>query len=100
MGCGRLFEGEAGDMFAAITKIKDLPKDTKIYTGHEYTLSNAKFARHVLPDDKAIADRYNAIKGQKCTMPTTLDQELKTNPFLLAESVDEFAKYRQGKDNF
>ena len=87
-------------MFAAFEKIRELPKDTKIYTGHEYTFSNAKFAKDALPDNKDIADRYDAIKGQKCTMPTTLEQELKTNPFLLAENVEQFAEYRKGKDSF
>ena len=100
MGCGRLFEGSPSDMFVAMEKIKSLPVDTKIFAGHEYTLSNAKFAKHLLPDNHYIAKRYEVVKQAKCTMPTTLEQELKTNPYLLADSVQQFAKYRAAKDKF
>ena len=100
MGCGRLFEGEAGDMFKAMEKIKTLPKDTKIYTGHEYTADNARFATAFMRDNGAIAERSKYISGQSCTMPTVLEDELKTNPFLLAETKEQFADYRKAKDNF
>ena len=100
MGCGRLFEGNAEDMFEAMKKIKSLPGDTKIYCGHEYTASNAKFVSHLMPDNDAIQQRMKTVMHQPCTMPTLLDQELKTNPFLMASTVEEFAQYRNAKDNF
>lgn len=100
MGCGRLFEGSAEQMFHAMQRIKALPPETKIYCGHEYTLSNAKFAHHIMPDNQDIANRLEIVKGQSCTVPTTLGEELKTNPFLIAETVDQFAEYREGKDRF
>lgn len=80
MGCGRLFEGEPYEMFQAMKLIKSLPNDTIIYCGHEYTRANAEFARHLMPDNKNIAERYDAIRKQTCTMPTLLAQELKNKP--------------------
>ena len=100
MGCGRLFEGESHDMFQAMKYIKSLPAQTKIYCGHEYTRANADFARHILPDNAEISRRHKEVQSVDCTMPTTVAQELKTNPFLIARDVSEFAKYRQAKDNF
>jgi len=100
MGCGRLFEGSANDMFPAMQYIKSLPPETAIYCGHEYTASNAKFACSVMPNDKDVQARAVEIMGQQCTMPALLATELKTNPFLMAGNVDEFAQYRTAKDNF
>ena len=100
MGCGRLFEGAADDIFPSIQHIKLLPPETQIYCGHEYTLSNAKFAANILPHNHDIQNRLSVISGQKCTIPTLLSEELKTNPFLLAETVEEFTRYRTAKDNF
>jgi hydroxyacylglutathione hydrolase len=100
MGCGRLFEGTPADMFATMQVIKSFAPETKIYCGHEYSLSNAKFAAHLMPDNHAIQTRYKTFKKMDCTMPTTLAEELKTNPFLMAETVKEFAEYRRLKDSF
>lgn len=100
MGCGRVFEGTPDDMFISLKKIKELPPETKIYCGHEYTAANANFAVHILPDNEDVAQARREMLGQKCTVPTLLSRELKTNPFLLANSVSEFAKYRAAKDRF
>lgn len=104
MGCGRLFEGSAQDMYESLQKIKQLPPDTKIYCGHEYTAANARFAQHIEPDNNDIALRITEIKKlrdkKEPTIPTTLEMELKTNPFLRADSADSFADLRSQKDNF
>lgn len=99
MGCGRLFEGSPSDMFAAMAYIKTLPPETLIYCGHEYTATNATFAQSIMPNHKDIQARCVDIIGQSCTMPTILATELKTNPFLLAETVDQFTDYRRQRDN-
>lgn len=100
MGCGRLFEGTPEDMFKAMTLIKTFPPETKIYCGHEYTKANAKFARYILPDSKVITARYDDVMRTGVNVPTTLAQELKTNPFLIAETIEDLATYRRKKDNF
>lgn len=100
MGCGRVFEGTMDDMYQSMKKIKSLPPETAIYGGHEYTPANIQFAKHILPDNLRVFERSQALEGQKCTMPTTLAEELTTNPFLLAKDLDEFTQYRQAKDSF
>lgn len=100
MGCGRIFEGTAEDMFGSMRKIKSLPWETKIYFGHDYTAANAKFASHILPDNDDIAYRVKNTNGGQGEIPTRLDVEMKTNPFLLAQTADEFAAYRAAKDAF
>lgn len=100
MGCGRLFEGSADDMFAAMCKIKALPPETLIYFGHEYTASNAKFATHLYPENQEILKRAGEVSSQPQTVPTRLDIELKTNPFLLVETLEEFGDFRARKDKF
>ena len=100
MGCGRVFEGTMEEMYQSMQIIKTLPPETAIYCGHEYTKSNAKFAKGILPNQLSIFDRANAIENQKCTIPTLLADELSTNPFLLAKNVQEFSEYRLKKDNF
>lgn len=104
MGCGRLFEGSAQDMYDSLQKLKKLPPETKIYCGHEYTIANARFAAHVEPDNQDIANRMVDVKSlrdkKEPTIPTTLEIELKTNPFLRADNVQAFADLRQQKDNF
>jgi len=102
MGCGRLFEGTAADMFCSLKKLASLPEDTKVYCGHEYSLSNAKFAASVFPESKVIADRLNTFhdlyRAGKPTIPSTIGQERGTNPFILAQTVEEFAELRARKD--
>lgn len=86
LGCGRLFEAPAADMQASLARIAALPADTRIYCGHEYTASNARFALSVDPDNAALAARsaeVGALRAEgKPTLPTTLGVELATNPFL------------------
>lgn len=104
MGCGRLFEGSYDDMFASLQKIKALPKETQIYCGHEYTAHNARFALTVFPENQAIKERLQRIEEMRTkgehTMGFTLAEELMTNPFLMAENVDEFKEYREKRDHF
>lgn len=104
MGCGRLFEGTAEQMYNSLSKIKHLPVNTKIYCAHEYTEANARFARYIFPGNSNIEERYKVVhemrEADKSTIPVTLEMELKTNPFLLAGNVEEFAKYRKMKDGF
>lgn len=104
MGCGRLLEGSAGEMFESLQKIKSLPHDTDIYCGHEYTKSNGDFALTVEPDNNDIKNRMkDVIKLQtnnRPTLPVTLAVELKTNPFLRSADSATFAQRRRQKDNF
>ena len=104
MGCGRLFEGTAEQMFANMQRIAALPDDVRIYCGHEYTLANARFAAHVEPGNWAIADRLAAVAAMRergaNTLPTTVAEEKATNPFVRAADVSEFARLRALKDNF
>ncbi|PKH21219.1 hydroxyacylglutathione hydrolase [Enterobacterales bacterium CwR94] len=85
-GCGRLFEGTAEQMFNAFQEINLLPAETLICCGHEYTLSNMKFANAILPEDKAISAYYHEIKQlrakQQVSLPSTLEKERKINLFL------------------
>jgi len=104
MGCGRLFEGTAEQMYRNLQRIAALPEQVRIYCGHEYTLANARFAAHVEPDNSAIADRLAAVSALRDagenTLPTTVAQELATNPFVRAAGVEEFARLRRDKDSF
>ncbi|MFN3371077.1 MAG: hydroxyacylglutathione hydrolase [Sphingomonadaceae bacterium] len=104
MGCGRLFEGTAADMFAALGKLARLPADTRVYCAHEYTLSNARFAVTVEPKNAALARRYAAVQAARAnlqpTVPFTLAEELETNPFVRATSIEELAERRRAKDAF
>jgi len=104
MGCGRLFEGTPQQMFDSLNKIAALPPDTRLYPAHEYTLSNAHFAAHAEPANLDIADRLNRTGAQReraeITLPTTVAEELATNPFLRASDWQEFARLRAAKDSF
>jgi len=104
MGCGRLFEGSAEQMYHSLNRLAALPAPTKVYCTHEYTLSNAQFALSVEPDNLALQDRFSYIQSQRergeITLPSTIELELATNPFLRAENVEIFAKIRQLKDQF
>lgn len=102
-GCGRLFEGTPAQMFASLKKIKDLPSDTQIFFGHEYTLRNLEF---VLQEDRR--PEVMAYKTQveekiargEDTTPTLLKTELQVNPFLRAQDVAEFARWRETRNHF
>ena len=104
MGCGRLFEGTAQQMHANLQRIAALPGDVRIYCGHEYTLANAKFAAHAEPDNPAIAQRLVEVEELRATgnitLPTTVEQERQTNPFVRAEGWEDFARLRSDKDRF
>jgi hydroxyacylglutathione hydrolase len=104
LGCGRLFEGTAEQMYANLNRIAALPGDVRIYCGHEYTLANARFAAHAFPDSKEIADRLRHVERERSlnrpTVPTTVAEERSTNPFLLANDVEHFADLRRQKDDF
>lgn len=104
LGCGRLLEGTAADMFRALSLLKPLPAGTLVCCGHEYTASNARYALTVEPDNAALRARAAEVEAARAagqpTLPVTLGQELETNPFLRAGSVEELARIRTGKDNF
>ena len=104
MGCGRLFEGTAQQMHGSLQRIADLPADTALYCGHEYTLANARFARHAEPENDAISARLKDVEGLReagqITLPTSVAQERETNPFVRATNWEEFARLRAEKDSF
>jgi hydroxyacylglutathione hydrolase len=94
VGCGRVIEGTPEMMWASLVKLRDLPGDTRVYCGHEYTLANIKFARSIDPDNAALAARAaqaaRQVEAGQPTIPTTIDEEKVTNPFLRAD-VPEIA---------
>ena len=118
LGCGRLFEGTAGQMWSSMRKLMALPADTTLCSGHEYTASNAKFALTVDPQNPALILRSQQIDQARAknqpTVPTLLSTELETNPFLrpadpgiratlgMQTATDEevFTEIRKRKDNF
>ena len=104
MGCGRLFEGTAEQMYANLKRICELPEDVRIYCGHEYTLANAHFAAHAEPGNAAVAERMARTQAQRdageITLPTTVGQERETNPFVRATNSEDFAQLRSAKDSF
>ena len=102
-GCGRLFEGTAEEMLTSLKKIAALPPSTTVYCGHEYTQTNLAFAHHVEPNNDKVAQRLNSHPK----VPSTLAEELETNPFLRAKEVlqmddelEAFTRLRALKDNF
>jgi hydroxyacylglutathione hydrolase len=104
MGCGRLFEGDAAQMYAALQRLAALPDETRIYCGHEYTLANGRFALTVEPGNEALVRRVAEVAAMRergeVTLPTTIGAERATNPFIRASSVDELAERRAAKDVF
>ena len=104
MGCGRLFEGTAEQMFESLNKIANLPDDTIVYAAHEYTQDNAAFALSEEPSNQDIALRRDEVnelrfKGE-ATVPFDLGRERNTNPFLRAANPKAFAAVRKRKDSF
>ena len=91
MGCGRVFETPMAVMWDSLSKLAALPGDTAVYCGHEYTLSNARFAISVDPDNAALAARLREVEALRAagrfTLPTTIARELETNPFLRADTA-------------
>ncbi len=104
MGCGRLFEGTAAQGHAVMQKFSKLPDDVSVYCAHEYTAANGRFALTVEPDNRDLTDRMEEVtRARQAGLPTVpfmLSEEKKTNPFLRAKSVDEFAARRAAKDSF
>lgn len=116
LGCGRMFEGTAPQFWASLSRLKALPGETLIYCAHEYTTANAQFAVHADPDNAALATYVAEITERRAagqpTVPTRLDRELATNPFLRADdpalqarwgggdAVATFAALRAAKDTF
>ncbi len=104
MGCGRLFEGTAAQMYDNMQKLSKLPGDTKVYCAHEYTQANGEYALVAEPDNQELKTRMDAVlaaraKGE-ATVPTTIALEAATNPFMRANSVEQLAERRTAKDNF
>lgn len=118
MGCGRLFEGSAEQMWLSLQRLKALPAETQVYCAHEYTLANARFALTLETDNNQLIQRLKQVEHlrhqQLVTLPTTIAFEMATNPFfredslsirsalgmLTAEPIAVFAKIRQLKDQF
>ncbi|MEK7343802.1 MAG: hydroxyacylglutathione hydrolase [Pseudomonadota bacterium] len=102
MGCGRLFEGTAAQMFANMQRFAALPDDTQVYCAHEYTLSNARFAMSVEPDNAALVARVAAVEAARgrgeATVPTSIGAERATNIFMRARDVADLAARRAAKD--
>lgn len=121
-GCGRLFEGTAAQMHASLSRLRSLPGDTRVFCAHEYTASNLRFAATVEPGNTEIEHHARDVALRRArglpTLPSTLDRELRINPFLrcgepsIRESVtahagrplvgesDIFAELRRWKDGF
>ena len=104
MGCGRLFEGSPQQMFRSLERLAELPPDTRLYCAHEYTLSNARFAIHADPRNATLARRLDEVtalrEANRITLPTSVEQERETNPFVRATNWEEFARLRAEKDRF
>jgi len=121
-GCGRLFEGTAEQMHDSLTKLRQLPADTLVYCGHEYTEKNLQFALTLEPNNKHLTEKMQRARALRAkgisTVPSTMAEEMETNPFLRWESkeiqdnlrknfphlgldpVSVFAKIRELKDQF
>ncbi len=104
LGCGRLLEGSAQEMFDSLQKLKALPDDTLVCCGHEYTQSNARFALSVDPDNASLRARAAEVERLRAagtpTLPARLGQERTANPFLTAADVQSLAVLRSRKDSF
>ena len=118
LGCGRLFEGHAEEMWESLQKIRALPPSTRIYCAHEYTEANGRFALEIEPDNLALQERMQRVASLRSqglpTIPSLLKEELATNPFLRPHSPDirnhlslhdtadwrVFAEIRHRKDSF
>ena len=116
LGCGRMFEGQPQQFWDSLSRIKALPPETTLYCAHEYTQANAKFALHADPDNMLLREYSEEIDTMRArdepTVPSTLERELATNPFLRADHEDlrdrwggdspaeTFARLRAAKDSF
>ena len=104
LGCGRIFEGTYEQMFESLRKLKELPKDTKVFCGHEYTLQNSKFCMVHDKDNLNLKAKIDDIKiklqAGMSTIPSTIKDELECNIFLRSNNLEAFSKLRGLKDNF
>ncbi len=104
MGCGRLFEGTAAQMFANMRKLEALPDNTVVYCAHEYTQSNGRYALTAEPGNVALIARMADVDAMRlrgeATVPTTIALERATNPFMRAGSIEQLAQRRAAKDSF
>ncbi|MGI2325847.1 MULTISPECIES: hydroxyacylglutathione hydrolase [Methylococcus] len=118
LGCGRLFEGSAEQMWRSLERLRALPAETKVFCAHEYTQANARFAVTIEPGNVALRERVERVEALRregaATVPSILSEELATNPFLRPESpeirarlglpdvpeVEVFAEIRRRKDVF
>lgn len=96
LGCGRMFEGEPKAMWAGLAALRDLPPQTRIFCGHDYSAANARFALSIDPDNAALERRARQIAAQteagQPTLPAMLENELAANPFLRADDPDLVAR--------
>ena len=120
-GCGRVFEGTFNQMFKSLKKISQYPKETEVFCGHEYTLSNLKFALEIDKSNGLLKNEYadveKLVSSGIPSLPTNLDKELKLNPFLrcndtniknkiiqkfdtIDDELEIFTALRKWKDNF
>ena len=104
LGCGKIFEGTHKQMYDSLNKIKSLPIETKVYCGHEYTLSNSRFCMKYDSENLELKKKINniskKIKNGLPTIPSTIKEELDCNIFLRTEDLESFSKLRDLKDNF
>ena len=118
LGCGRVFEGTHKMMWESLSKLMELPEDTRIYSGHNYGQANGRFARSIEPDNAALGERIARIEAADAEgrpiVPSTLAEERATNPFLrarepsvkaalgMADADDAavFGEIRRRKDSF
>lgn len=116
LGCGRMFEGTPEQFWASLARLKALPSETLLYSAHEYTAANARFALHADPDNAELATYAAEITARRArdlpTVPAKLERELATNPFLRADepamqarwggddAATTFAALRSAKDKF
>ena len=99
-GCGKLFEGSYSQMHSSLKTLSKLPPSIKVYCAHEYTKKNIEFALTQDKDNQYLIDRKSNLIGKDITLPSTLGEELKTNPFLRSKDITQFKELRQRKDNF
>jgi hydroxyacylglutathione hydrolase len=104
LGCGKIFEGTYMQMFDSLMKLKELPKNTKVFCGHEYTLRNSEFCIVHDENNENLKVKINNIKiklkAGLSTIPSTIKDELECNIFLRSNNVKTFSKLRDLKDNF
>ena len=103
-GCGRIFEGTAEEMHKSLNKLKGLPNETLVFSAHEYTESNLRWALSIYPEDKLIEKRLKHVMETKkkgsLSLPSSILEEKETNLFFRSTSIDEFSSLRLNKDKW